>query len=96
MSTKLPPRPAAQRLNAVPLVYLRQLPSWLPPLVLAALFVTGLAVRGWGGAVALGAVAAFLIWLAYLSWPGLGARGRLGRVLAIACVLGLAVFQATR
>jgi hypothetical protein len=80
----------------VPLVYLRYLPSWVPPVVLAALLVTGLAVRGWGGAVALSVVAAFLGWLSYLSWPAQGSRGRLGRVVVIACLLALAAFQATR
>ena len=50
MTTKRPPRPAVHR-SAVPLVYLRQLPSWLVPMVIAALFVVGLAVRGWAGAV---------------------------------------------
>jgi hypothetical protein len=80
----------------MPLIYLRYLPSWLPPVVLAALLVTGLAVRGWGGAVALCAVAAVLGWLAYLSWPAQAARGRLGRGVVIACLLALAAFQATR
>jgi len=95
VTTKRPPRPAVHR-SAVPLVYLRQLPAWLVPMVIAALFVVGLAVRGWAGAVALGLVAAFMAWLAYLSWAALGARGRLGRVLAIAVLLGLAAFVVTR
>jgi hypothetical protein len=95
VTTKRPSRPAEQR-SAVPLIYLRQLPPWLVPMVIAALFVVGLAVRGWAGAVALGLVAAFMAWLAYLSWPALAARGRLGRVLAIAILLGLAAFVATR
>ncbi len=89
-------RRAAERRSAVPLVYVRHLPTWVPPVVLAALLVTGLAVRGWGGAVALCVVAAFLGWLAYLSWPAQGGRGRLGRLVVIAVVLGLAAFQATR
>ncbi len=89
-------RRAAERRSAAPLVYLRQLPTWLPPVVLAVLMVTGLAVRGWGGAVALCAVAAFLGWLAYLSWPALAGRGRLGRAVVIAALLALAAFQATR
>jgi hypothetical protein len=80
----------------MPLVYLRHLPSWVPPVVLIALLVAGLAVRGWGGAVALCVVAAFLGWLAYLSWPVLGGRGRVGRTLAVACLLALAALQATR
>jgi uncharacterized membrane protein YdbT with pleckstrin-like domain len=91
-----PARQAAEQRSALPLVYVRHLPPWLPPVVLAALMVAGLAVRGWGGAVALCAVAAFLAWLAYLSWPALGARGRVGRVVVTACLLGLAALQAAR
>lgn len=89
-------RQAAEQRSAAPLLYLRQLPAWVPATVLAALLVGGLAVRGWAGAVMLCAVAAFLSWLAFLSWPRLGGRGRLGRAVAIALLLGLAVFQATR
>jgi hypothetical protein len=82
--------------SALPLVYLRHLPAWLPPTVLAALLVAGLAVKGWPGTVALCVVAAFLGWLAFLSWPALAARGRLGRALAIAGLLAVAAIQATR
>jgi hypothetical protein len=80
----------------VPLLYVGQLPRWLPGTVLAALFVAGLAVGGWAGAVAMCVVAAFLGWLAYLSWPRLPRTGRIGRALTIALLLGLAVFLATR
>jgi O-antigen ligase len=89
-------RQAAEQRSAVPLLYLRQLPRWVLPVVLAALLVTGLAVRGWGGAVALCVVAAFLSWLAFLSWPALAGRGRLGRVVTVAALLALAAFQAAR
>jgi hypothetical protein len=89
-------REALQRRSALPLAYLRHLPAWLPPAVLAALLVAGLAVKGWPGAVALCAVAAFLGWLAFWSWPVLGSRGRLGRAVAIALVLVVAALQATR
>jgi hypothetical protein len=80
----------------MPLLYMRHLPTWVAPMVLAAVLVTGLAVRGWAGAIALCAVAAFLGWLAYLSWPRLAAPGRLGRVAAIIVLLALAAFMATR
>jgi O-antigen ligase len=89
-------RRAAEQRSALPLLYLRQLPRWVLPVVLAALMVTGLAVRGWGGAVALCVPAALLSWLAFLSWPALTGRGRLGRAVAIAALLGLAALQATR
>ena len=80
----------------MPLVYLRHLPRWAPPVVLAALMLTGLAVRGPVGAAALCLVAAFLAWLAYLSWPRLAGAGRLGRIAAVALLLALAAFQAGR
>ena len=89
-------RRAAERRSALPLAYLRHLPAWLPPAVLAALLVTGLAVKGWPGTVALCAVAAFLSWLAFVSWPTLAGRGRLGRAVAIAGLLAVAALQATR
>jgi hypothetical protein len=65
--------------------------------VVAVVFlVAGLALRGPEGAVALVVVAAALGWLAVLSWPRLAAGGKLGRILAVAAMLGLAVWQATR
>jgi hypothetical protein len=77
-------------------MYLYQLPTWIAPLALVVLLVIGLAVRGPGGAVALVGVGAVLAWLATLSWPRLSASGRLGRALAIAVVLAVAGYQATR
>ena len=91
-----PARQATERHSARPLLFLHQLPAWVPPIVLAVLLVVGLAVKGPGGAVALGAVAAVLGWLASVSWPRLTAGGRSGRVLEIAIVLAVAVYQAMR
>ena len=68
-------RQSIERLSLRPAAYLRALPRWLPPVVIAALFVGGLAVHGWGGAVMLLVVAAFLAWLAVLSWPALQPTG---------------------
>lgn len=89
-------RRALERSSARVLLYLRQLPRWLPPVVLAALLLAGLTVHGPVGAVALVLVAAFLGWLAALSWPRLSPPGRLLRVAATACLLALAVYQALR
>jgi len=89
-------RRATERRSAKPLIFLHQLPTWIAPLVLVALLVTGLAVKGPGGAVALCGVAAVLGWLATISWPGLSANGKLGRILGIAVVLALAGLQAAR
>jgi hypothetical protein len=91
-----PGRRSVEQASAAPLVFLHQLPVWLPPLLTVALLIAGLAVRGPIGAVALCLLACLLAWLAFASWPSLGSRGRLGRVLAIACVLAIAGLQASR
>lgn len=91
-----PARAAAERRSAQPLLFLHQLPAWVAPILAAVLLITGLAVRGPGGAVALVGVAAALGWLAAISWPRLSAAGRFGRILAVAAMLGLAVWQALR
>jgi hypothetical protein len=89
-------RQSVERRSAAPLAFLHQLPALVPALVLAGLLVAGLAVRGPGGAAALCCLAAALGWLAFLSWPRLPGRGRLGRAAAIACLLALAAVQAAR
>jgi hypothetical protein len=89
-------RQSIERLSLRPAAYLRHLPRWLPPVVLAALFVGGLAVRGWAGAVMLLVVIAFLAWLAVLSWPRLQPQTRLLRVVALGVLLALAIWQGLR
>jgi hypothetical protein len=85
-----------ERASARPVVFLSQLPRWVVLVVAAGLLVTGLAVKGWIGAAALVLVAAFLSWLAALSWPATDRNGRLLRLAAVAGVLVLAGLQATR
>jgi Family of unknown function (DUF6703) len=77
-------------------VWLHQQPVWFPPVLVAVLLIVGLAVPGWLGAAALVLVAAFLGWLASLSWPRLARAGRLLRLASVAAVLVVAVIQATR
>jgi hypothetical protein len=60
------------------------------------LLIAGLAVPGWLGAAALVLVAAFLGWLAALTWPRLATGGRLLRLASVAAVLVVAIIQATR
>jgi hypothetical protein len=91
-----PGRAAAERRSARPLVYLHQLPAWVPAILLAVLLVAGLALRGPAGAVALCGVAAVLGWLAAISWPRVTTAGRAGRVAAVCVVLALGAYQATR
>lgn len=57
------------------------------------LLVIGFALPGWGGAIALLAVAALLGWLAVASWPRLPAQGRLLRVAAVAVMVVIAVVR---
>jgi uncharacterized protein DUF6703 len=89
-------RRSLERSSARVLLYLHQLPRWLPPVVLAALLLAGLTVHGPVGAIALVLVAVFLGWLAALSWPRLSPPARLLRVLAVCGLLTLAVYQALR
>lgn len=91
-----PTRRIVENRSAMPLLWLRQLPVWLAPSLLAVLLITGLAVRGPGGAAALLAVAALLTWLAAVSWLRLAAGGRLLRAAAIAVVIAVAAIQFTR
>ena len=88
-----PARQAFERRSVAGLLWLHQLPAWLPPMLAVALLVTGLAVPGAVGAIALCAVAAGLAWLGALSWPRLSAGGRLLRIGAVAVVVAFAAVK---
>jgi hypothetical protein len=66
------------------------------PLVLVIFLIAGLAVRGPAGGVALCVVAAVLAWLAAISWPRLSSGGRFARIVAVAAMLAIAGYQASR
>jgi hypothetical protein len=85
-----------ERFSARPVVFLTQMPRWVLMVIVLGLLVSGFAVPGLIGATALLLVAIFLGWLAYLSWPSLNATGRSGRVVAVVCMLVIAVWQARR
>jgi hypothetical protein len=89
-------RTSLEHASATPLLWVHQLPAWLLPVLAVALLVAGLAIGGWGGAVALCGLAAVLGWLALLSWPRLSAQGRLLRLVAVAAVLVIAVLRAVQ
>jgi hypothetical protein len=89
-------RQAVERRSAALLVYLHQLPRWLPAVALAVLLIAGLAVRGVGGGIALIAVALVLAWLALVSWPQASPAGRAVRVAVIVLVLCAAGDQILR
>ncbi|GGS48171.1 hypothetical protein GCM10010156_03670 [Planobispora rosea] len=83
-------RKRIERLSATPMVFLFQLPRWIVPVVLVILLLAGFAVPSfWGGLAAL-VVAAFVGWLAYMSWPSLAAKGRILRVALLTFLLLLA------
>ncbi|WP_017612818.1 DUF6703 family protein [Nocardiopsis salina] len=88
-------RGAVERRSAVCLLWLHQLPAWVTPLVLGLLFIGGLMFPvGPVGAVFLAAVAFFLGWLAYLTWPTLTRQQKAPRVLMVVVVLVLAIARA--
>jgi hypothetical protein len=89
-------RRAVERRSAALLVYLHQLPRWIPPVVLAALLITGLAVHGIMGGIALLVLALVLTWLAVVSWPSLSPAARAVRALVTAMVAVVAVIQIIR
>jgi hypothetical protein len=89
-------RRSLEQASAKPVAFLHQLPPWLVPIVLAGLFVAGALAAGWVGAVALCLVAAFIGWLASLSWPVLRPPGRLLRLAIITLLLALALWQGGR
>jgi len=72
-------RRAVERRSATLLVFLYQLPRWILPIVMVALLLAVLPVL------------AFILWLAYLSWPSLGTVARLMRVALGAFVTLLAL-----
>jgi hypothetical protein len=88
-----PARQAIEQRSATTLLWLHQLPRWLAPVLAVALLVTGLAVGGWPGAVALFGLAVVLGWLGSLSWPQLSAPGRVLRVTAVGLVVLVAVYR---
>ena len=88
-----PSRQSLEHRSATWLLWLHQLPAWLPPVLAAALLVTGLAVRGWGGAAALCGLGVLLAWLAAISWPRLSPAGRGGRVVIIAIIVAVGIYS---
>ncbi len=88
-----PARQTVERRSATWLLWLHQLPAWLPPVLAVVLLVAGLAIGGPGGGIALGGLAVMLGWLASISWPRLSAQSRLLRVVVVGLVLAAAVYR---
>jgi uncharacterized membrane protein YphA (DoxX/SURF4 family) len=89
-------RQTVERFSAQPVVFLAYLPKWVPMLAMLGLLIAGFVVPGLIGAAALLLVAIFLGWLGYMSWPRINTAGRVMRVVAIACMVAVIVWQAGR
>ncbi|MCG5211993.1 DUF6703 family protein [Streptosporangium soli] len=74
-------RKALERRSAAPLVFMFQLPRWILPVAMVLLMLAGFVLPDWRGGLAVLPVLAFVVWLAYMSWPSLGFKGRVLRVV---------------
>ncbi|MEV4093193.1 DUF6703 family protein [Streptosporangium saharense] len=80
-------RRRVEQRSAAPLVFLFQLPRWILPVALVVLLLAGFAVPSFLGGLAVLPVAGFVGWLAYMSWPSLGVKGRILRVALLTFLL---------
>jgi hypothetical protein len=88
-------RLSLEKASVRPLLVLKSMPTWLVPVLLAAVMVAGLMIPSpWAGLLLL-LPAAFLLWLLVLSWPLLSTSGRLLRVLVVGVLLGATWFRVT-
>jgi hypothetical protein len=72
------------------LVYLNQLPRWVPLVVLPAILIAGLAVPGPVGAVFL-LVLALLLWFTFMAAPARSASHRLIRFAVPLVLVAVAI-----
>jgi hypothetical protein len=79
-----------RRRSAVFLVYLHQLPRWVPLVVFPALLIGGLAAPGAAGAALL-AVLAIVLWFTFMAAPARSASHRLVRFAVPIVVAAAAV-----
>jgi hypothetical protein len=86
-------RAGLERRSVGPLMVMTSLPGWLVPVLLGVLLVAGLLLPfAWSGLLLL-IPAVFLGWLLLLSWPVIGAGGRLLRLIAVVVLFGAAAFR---
>ena len=92
-----PPMTTFQRLSFPVLAFLSRQPKWLLVVVLAALLVLGVIQTGplaWLGALILGFLALFFLWLLLLSWPAIPPTGRILRLIVVLALAFGAVLKA--
>lgn len=85
------PRSALSDRSRQVLFRLSKLPPIVIPAVVLVLMLVGLGAPLLFALPALGVIALFVAWLAYLSWPVLDVRGRLTRGFMLLIVIGSAV-----
>jgi hypothetical protein len=83
---------ALRRRSAVFLLYVHQLPRWVPLIMLPALLIVGLAVPGVGGTVAL-VLLALVIWFLFMATPARNPAHRMVRVLVPLVMIAVAVVK---
>lgn len=96
------PRPAQdlsplQRVSLPLLTRLSRVPKWAVVVGLAVLLVFGMIQTGplaWLGALILGLLTLFFLWLLVLSWPAIPASGRLLRGVVVVALAGVTVLKA--
>lgn len=96
------PKPAGemstfQRLSLPALRRLSSLPKWVLVVALSVLLVLGIIQTGalaWLGALILGLLTLFFLWLLLLSWPALPPSGRLLRGIVVVALAGATVLKA--
>lgn len=87
-----------QRISLPLLTRLSRMPKWLLVVALSVLFVFGMIQSGplaWLGALILGLLTLFFLWLLVLSWPAIPASGRLLRAIVVVALAGVTVLKAT-
>lgn len=77
------------------LVRLSQLPPLVVPAVMLVLMLVGLLAPLYAAIPALLVIAAFVIWLAYISWPVLDSGGRTLRIVMVGAVASAFVGRIT-
>jgi hypothetical protein len=84
-------REAVGRRSRGLLVRLAKLPPLVIPLLMLVIMLVGLTGPLWLALIALALAAAFVGWLAFLSWPVLDTRGRLLRGLMLGLIIGAGI-----
>jgi uncharacterized membrane protein len=86
-----PGRSSLERASRPWLVRLSSIPRWLLLVITLAVLLAGLFLPGVAGGVFLLVLAAFLGWLAVLSWPALGIWPRVLRAATVVLVVAVGV-----